>query len=56
MNISKRIRFFFKFIRFLCKNGGICLFKFVVYMQPNSTYIENNYESPDNHLNQQTDE
>ena len=38
-------RFFFKLIRFLCKHGGFCLFKYEVYMQPNSKYIENNYEN-----------
>ena len=36
-------RFFFKLIRFLCKHSGFCLFKYEVYMQPNSKYIENNY-------------
>lgn len=29
-------KFFFKFIRFFCKNGGVCLYKNVVYVQSNS--------------------
>ena len=37
------IRFFFRLIRLFCKHGGFSLFKIVVYMQPNSKYIENNY-------------
>ena len=31
---------FFRIIRFLCKNGGVCLYKNVVYVQSNSKYIE----------------
>lgn len=56
MSVSKSIRFFLKFIRYIGKNGGICLFKFVVNMQPNSKYIENNYENSNDNLNQHTDE
>ena len=49
-------RFFFRFFRFLFKNGGVCLFKIVVYMQPNSKYIENNFENSNENLNENTDE
>ena len=49
-------RFFFKLIRFLCKHSGFCLFKYEVYMQPNSKYIENNYDNSKGNLNQNTDE
>ena len=47
---------FFKIIRFLCKNGGVCLYKNVVYVQSNSKYIENNYENSDEDTKPQTDE
>ena len=49
-------RFFLNLIRFLCKHSGFCLFKYEVYMQPNSKYIENNYENSKGNLNQNTDE
>lgn len=49
-------KFFFRFFRFLFKNGGVCLFKNVVYMQPNSKYIENNYVNSNDDLKEDTDE
>lgn len=49
-------RFFFRLIRLFCKNGGFCLFKIVVYMQPNSRYIENNFENSNENLNEDTNE
>lgn len=50
-------RFFFRLIRLFCKHGGFCLFKNVVYMQPNSKYIENNYvNSNDDSKEEDTDE
>ena len=49
-------RFFFRFFRLLFKGGGVCLFKKVVYVQPNSTYIENNFENSNENLNENTDE
>ena len=50
-------RFFFRLIRLFCKHGGFYLFKIVVYMQPNSKSIENNYEnSNDDDLKEATDE
>ena len=49
-------RFFFRLIRLFCKYGGFCLFKIVVYMQPNSRYIENNFENSNENLNEDTDE
>lgn len=49
-------KFFFKFIRFFCKNGGVCLYKTVVYVQSNSKYIENNYENSDEDTKPHTDE
>ena len=50
-------RFFFRLVRLFCKHGGFYLFKIVVYMQPNSKYIENNYvNSNDDDLKEATDE
>lgn len=47
---------FFRIIRFLCKKGGVCLVKNVVYVQPHSKYIENNYENSDEDIKPHTDE
>lgn len=49
-------KYFFRIIRFLCKNGGVCLYKNVVYVQSNSKYIENNYENSDEDTKPHTDE
>lgn len=48
--------FFFKFVRLFCKNGGVCVVKNVIYMQPNSQYIENNYANSDKDLKPHSDE
>ena len=47
---------FFRIIRFLCKYGGVWLYKNVVYVQSNSKYIENNYENSDEDIKPHTDE
>lgn len=47
---------FFRIIRFLHENGGVCLYKNVVYVQSNSKYIENNYENSDEDTKPHTDE
>lgn len=49
-------RFFFRLIRLFFKEGGVCLYKKVVYVQPNSKYIENNYENSNDDLKEDTDE
>lgn len=49
-------RFFFRFFRLLFKGGGFCLYKKVVYVQPNSKYIENNYVNSNDDLKEDTDE